>query len=97
VDGHTEFSGHGGYQIASPPRYEPISIAPTSDAGAFQEHLQTHQKGGTDYPTFCRQAGADGVEKWLVSMQAMTVTYYNKEGKAIVREEIPVVNQPLKQ
>jgi uncharacterized protein YbcV (DUF1398 family) len=33
------------------------------------------------------------VEKWIVSMQAMTVTYYGKEGEVIVSEKIPVVKQ----
>jgi uncharacterized protein YbcV (DUF1398 family) len=95
-DGHTEFSGNNDYQVVSPAKYETIEVAAISDVNDFKQHLKDHQQGQTNYITFCQQAAATGVEKWIVIMQKMTCTYYNKAGEPLLQEEIPIVSQPVR-
>ncbi len=75
-DGHGEYFRDDDYEIHSPAKYEPLTVAQTSNAGEFQERLTAHQQGQTDYQTFCTDAADAGVEKWTVDTEAMTCTYY---------------------
>ncbi|MET0392184.1 MAG: DUF1398 family protein [Chitinophagaceae bacterium] len=90
ADGHSVFYGRDGFSLESPARYAPLTIADHSDQPAFERQLKAHQQGATDYLTFCRDSAALGVEKWVVSMAAMTCTYYSKAGEEILAEAIPV-------
>lgn len=90
-DGHTEYYGIGGQQLKSPAKYEILTIAETADKNRFEERLKLHQQGGTDYPTFCRDCAATGVEKWRVDINAMACTYRNKAGNLMWEEKIPEV------
>ena len=69
--------------------YGNLVIADKSDKDRFQRCLQIHQQGQTDYLTFCRDCAATGIEKWFVSLDAMTCTYYDKAGNEILVEQIP--------
>lgn len=88
-DGHTEFVGKNDYQIKSDAKYADMHISEESDTEKFKERLKVHQQGQTDYPTFCKDAAKNGVEKWVVDMSGMTCTYYDKAGEEMVVEEIP--------
>lgn len=88
-DGHTLFYGENNFQIQSEPRYTKLSVADISDAEKFKYYLSIHQKGQTDYPTFCNHSAETGVEKWMVDMSQMTCTYYDKPGHKILQEKIP--------
>ena len=88
-DGHTEFHGKDNYQITSPPKYDALVVADKSNGEKFISDLQIHQKGGSDYPTFCKQSAENGIEKWAVDTSKMTCTYYNKARKQILEEKIP--------
>jgi uncharacterized protein YbcV (DUF1398 family) len=55
----------------------------------FKSDLKAHQQGKTDYPTFCRDCAKSGIEKWIVSMNQMTCTYYDKAGNDLLTEIIP--------
>lgn len=89
VDSHTVYFGSNGYQTASGPMYAPLEIAADTDKDKFLHYLKIHQQGQTAYPAFCKHCAETGVEKWIVSLTAMTCTYYNRQGAAILVEQIP--------
>ncbi len=85
-DGHTEYHGDAESPLFSDPLYQPLTIA-NVDHVLFKELLQNHQKGETNYSTFCQDAARSGVEKWTVTIGELTCTYLNK-GKIILIENI---------
>ncbi|MDQ1086484.1 MULTISPECIES: DUF1398 domain-containing protein [unclassified Siphonobacter] len=88
-DSHTDYFGENDYQTSSQPQYEELSIAATNQSEAFKQYLKTHQRGETDYYTFCQHCAETGIEKWIVSLQQMTCTYYDQAGNEILVEQIP--------
>jgi uncharacterized protein YbcV (DUF1398 family) len=88
-DGHTLFFGDDNYQIQSEPKYSELNIANISDKERFKHYLKSHQRGQTDYPTFCNHSAETGVEKWTVDMSQMTCTYYDKSNNEMLEEQIP--------
>ena len=88
-DGHTLFFGEGNYQIQSEPKYAELSVANISDKERFKHYLKSHQRGQTDYATFCNHSAETGVEKWTVDMSKMTCTYYDKSNNKMLEEQIP--------
>ena len=88
TDGHTDYKGQG-QQLSTTPKYAMQAIAGVSDHAKFHERLKLHQQGGTDYPTFCADARAAGVQRWVVDTQAMTCTYYSAAGEVVLVEGIP--------
>ena len=89
TDGHTDYYGVNAYKTSSAGRYGALTIAEMANAEQFKADLKAHQQGKTDYPTFCKDCANSGVEKWTVSMDKMTCTYYDKAGNEIVVEDIP--------
>lgn len=90
-DSHTNYFGKNGFQINSQPKYEEITIANSSDKDTFKHYLSIHQKGETDYFTFCNHCAETGVEKWIVDLIKMTCTYYDKAENKIVIEKVPTI------
>ncbi len=88
-DGHTLYFGEDNYQIQSEPKYSELSIANISDKERFKHYLKIHQRGQTDYSTFCNHSAETGVEKWRVDMSQMTCTYYDKLNNKMLEEQIP--------
>jgi uncharacterized protein YbcV (DUF1398 family) len=88
-DSHTDYSGANDYQTSSKPMYDSLNIANASDKTKFEHYLKIHQQGETDYITFCRLCAETGIEKWVVCLDKMTCTYYNKGGNTILVEQIP--------
>ncbi len=88
-DGHTVFNGKNNYQITSPPKYDALVVADKSNGEKFTAELKLHQKGGSDYPTFCKLSAEYGIEKWVVDTNKMACTYFDKAGKQILQEKIP--------
>lgn len=89
ADGHTDYYGANGYKTTSPARYEPLIVAELSNDAEFKAKLKEHQQGKSDYRTFIRQCAEFGVYKWIVLMDKMTCTYYDKAGKELLVEVIP--------
>lgn len=89
TDGHTDLYGEGEYTITNPAKYDSLVIAEASHTDEFIQRLKAHQQGQSDYPTFCRECAELGVEKWVVCLEKMTCTYYNKAGEVLLVEEIP--------
>lgn len=88
-DSHTIYYGKNQYQTSSQSMYAPLTIAGTANKELFAQRLRIHQKGQTDYPTFCNDCAATGVEKWFVCLDAMTCTYYDNVGNEVMVEAIP--------
>ena len=89
ADGHADYFGTDDYKITSPPNYDQLEIAPAANEEQFKSDLKTHQTGKTDYPAFCKDAANAGIEKWVVSTDEMTCTYYDIAGNEILLETIP--------
>ncbi len=89
TDGHTDYSGANGYHTATKEKYDELTIADNSNVNQFKTDIKVHQQGQTDYMTFCNDCAKSGIEKWVVSMEKMTCTYYDKKSNEILVEEIP--------
>lgn len=89
IDGHTDYYGENNYKASSPGKYETLQIAEKSNVEQFIKDIKTHQQGKTDYLTFCNDCARSGIEKWTVSIDKMTCTYYDKAGNEMLVEQIP--------
>lgn len=88
-DSHTDYFGKNGFQTKSQPKYKHLNVTDISDKNKFEEYLKIHQKGETDYFTFCNHCAETGIEKWNVDLEKMTCTYYNKAGNEVLVEIVP--------
>lgn len=88
-DGHSDFKGGNGYRIFSPGKYDKLKISDAINTDSFRKGLKEHQEGLSDYPTFCKLCAVCGVEKWTVSIDNMTCTYFDKHGNQLLIENIP--------
>lgn len=91
TDSHTKYFGKNEFQTKSKPKYDSITIAKKSDKSKFKEYLKIHQKGETDYFTFCKHCAESGIEKWIVNLDKMTCTYFDKAENEILIENVPTV------
>ncbi|PLK43004.1 DUF1398 domain-containing protein [Emticicia sp. TH156] len=91
IDGHTFFVGADAITVISEPKYEALTIADESNVELFNAYLKAHQKGESDYFTFCRHAAETGIEKWAVDVINLTCTYSDKMGNELIIEAIPEV------
>ena len=90
-DNHTNYFGKDNCKVASEGFSPTLSIADESDVEQFKLDLKAHQQGKTDYKTFLNDCAKSGVEKWIVVMDKMTCSYYDKNGNEVVVERIPTV------
>jgi uncharacterized protein YbcV (DUF1398 family) len=88
TDGHTAYVGTA-HEVTSPTHGAIRTIASPSQPEAFKTILKNHQQGQTDYPTFCQQCAETGIEKWIVSLEEMTCTYFDVANNEILVEGIP--------
>lgn len=96
ADGHTNYYGANNYKTTSPAKYPDLAIAESSNEEQFKSDLKVHQEGKTNYPTFCSDSAKSGIEKWAVSMDEMTCTYFDKSGTKILVETYHNKNHLLK-
>ena len=89
-DGHTDYYGENNFKSSTPAKYDALIISESSNAEQFRNDLKAHQCGETNYPTFCSDCAKSGTEKWIVSMNQMACTYYDKNRKEILVEAIPL-------
>jgi uncharacterized protein YbcV (DUF1398 family) len=89
ADGHTDYFGNDDFKTSSPAKYDQLKIAEKSNLDQFKLDLKAHQQGKTDYSTFCSDCAKSGVEKWAVSMEEMTCTYFDKAGSELLVELVP--------
>lgn len=89
ADGHTNYFGANDYRVSSVRKYDNLSISSHINAEQFKADLKAHQQGKTDFLTFCKDCAKSGIEKWLVSLDNMTCTYFDKSGNELLVETIP--------
>lgn len=89
IDSHTMYFGENDFQTKSKPKYDELIIADKSDKVKFQQYLKIHQKGETDYFTFCKHCAETGIEKWVVNLDKMTCTYYDVAKNEVLVELVP--------
>lgn len=90
-DSHTTYFGINDFQTKSQPKYKEMDISNHTDKEKFNQYLKSHQKGETDYFTFCKHCAETGIEKWMVNLDNMTCTYYDKAENEILVEFVPTV------
>jgi len=91
-DSHTDYFGKDNYKAKSQPKYQNLEIVKNSNKEKFSRLLKIHQRGESDYFTFCQQCAETGIEKWFVNLDKMTCTYYDTAEKEILVEIIPSPN-----
>lgn len=89
TDGHTDYYDKDRHCLHGTAKYDTLVIPPEVNKLVFTERLKTHQLGKTDYLTFCNDCAKSGIEKWIVRLEEMTCTYYDKAGNDILVEKIP--------
>jgi uncharacterized protein YbcV (DUF1398 family) len=89
ADGHSEYFGENDYNLKSEIKYSILNIADKADSESFINCLKGHQKGETDYMTFCNDCSKAGVEMWMVDTKEKTCTYYDRFGNKLLEEKIP--------
>lgn len=89
TDGHIDYHGANNYTVTVPAKYHPLIVADTLEGEEFKAGLVAHQQGKTDFLTFIRMCATFGIEKWVVCMEKMTCTYYDKLGNEFLVEQIP--------
>ncbi len=90
-DNHTDYKGKNEFSISSEGFDNHLFIADDCRVEQFKSDLKAHQQGQTDYMTFLSDCAKSGIEKWVVLMDRMTCTYFDKKGEAVVVEKIPTV------
>lgn len=88
-DGRTDYFGENNFKITSDAKYPALSISENVNPELFKSDLKNHQQGNTDYSTFCGDCAKSGIEKWSVSMDEMTCTYFDRAGNEVLEEKIP--------
>jgi uncharacterized protein YbcV (DUF1398 family) len=88
-DGHTHYFGADNFRANAPAKYSEQTISETANVEQFKADLKEHQQGKTDFLTFIKMCATFGIEKWIVSLNKMTCTYYDKAGNEILIETIP--------
>lgn len=90
-DNHTNYYGENNFKITSEGFLETLKIADKNNIEQFKSDLKLHQHGKTDYITFLNDCAKSGVEKWIVVMDKMTCSYYDKIGNIMLVEVIPTI------
>lgn len=89
TDSHTNYFGNNDFSISSNSKYDDLIISDDLNKEEFARLLKIHQQGETDYLAFCKHCAETGVEKWIVNLDALTCTYYDKKGNEVLTEQIP--------
>lgn len=88
-NGNSDYYGENGHKISTGARYEALELAEKPNTDQFKADLKAHQQGKTDFPTFCKDCAKSGIEKWVISIDAMTCVYFDIDGNEALTELIP--------
>lgn len=81
-----------GHTVEVAPKYAALPVADVASPAKLRHTIEIHQQRHTDFMTFCLQATASGVHKWVSDLEEMAVIYMDKAGNEILREPIPAGN-----
>jgi len=88
--GRNVFFGKDGNSVVNTPaNIVHRIVSGNASSEKFKHILEIHQKGQTDFQTFCMQAAEAGVEKWTSDLIKMECIYYDKNGNKMHGETIP--------
>ena len=90
LDGNTVFHGEGSHAVKAALKYPPLAIAETHNAQQFQADLKRHQRGETDFFTFCADCAKTGINKWIIDVGEKTCTYFDLSDEVVLVESIPL-------
>jgi uncharacterized protein YbcV (DUF1398 family) len=88
-DRRAVYYGANDYKVIISIVDEILHVAEKPNELHFKSDLKSHQNGKTDYRTFCKDCAKSGIEKWVVFMDEMTCTYFDRTGNKILVEQIP--------
>ncbi len=88
-DGSSTYYGPSQEPVSGGPLYAPLAIASVPSQLLLKQALQRHQRGETDFPTFCAEAAAAGVEKWVAYLLEKEIRYIDINEDVLLREPIP--------
>jgi uncharacterized protein YbcV (DUF1398 family) len=88
LDGHTEYHGSDATRLISNAAHDKLAIADTSDPESLAQHLRQHVQGDTTYMEMSKGLADSGIKQWSVDTQAMTMTFYDQSGAALLVEGI---------
>lgn len=88
--GANVFHGKAGQSLSLSNMGPSVPVSDQPNAGLLKKYISEHQRGLSNYPQICAQAGQVGVQKWTSDLQAMTCTYFDKSGGTMIVEPIPV-------
>jgi len=88
INGNSDYYSEN-HKVSTGAKYDNLTIVETSNTEQFKSDLKAHQQGNTNYPTFCSDCAKSGIEKWVIYLDKMTCTYYDKAGNEILVEQIP--------
>jgi uncharacterized protein YbcV (DUF1398 family) len=88
TDGHSEFIGRDGYAVKSPAAHERLNVSDASNREKFLEHLTLHSQHKTSYLEMSKGLAESGIEKWIVDMNRMTMSYVDRAGNEMLVEAI---------
>ncbi|MBB6571182.1 GNAT family N-acetyltransferase [Kribbella sandramycini] len=88
ADGRTTYFGADGLAVTTEPAHEVFEVAATSDQVAVVELLEQVAAGGVSYVDMSRGLAELGVEKWTFDTEALTITYYDRAGRALLAEQV---------
>jgi uncharacterized protein YbcV (DUF1398 family) len=86
-DGRSEYYGDDD-KVTSAAQHEPFTISETSNKGMFFEKLGAHLQRKTTPLEMYNGLAESGIEKWIVDIKKMTMTYLDKQGNEILVEAI---------
>lgn len=87
-DGHSEYFDREGQCVVSGAAHELLTIADVADQDKVVEHLGRHQRGEIDYVEMSKGLAANGVDKWTMDTDNLTVTYLDKQGNSVLIETL---------
>ncbi len=88
-DGHADYYGSNHFKASSVAKYPSLSISENVNVPLFTSDLKAHQRGETDYFTFCKDCAKSGIYKWIVDLEKMTCTYYDIQNNELLIEQVP--------
>jgi len=87
-DGHSEYVGRNAQRVSSHAVHDELTVAESSDRDAFLDHLRRHEQGETSYLEMSKGLADRGIERWTVDTHAMTMTFCDRSGDALLVEHI---------
>jgi uncharacterized protein YbcV (DUF1398 family) len=88
-DSRTDYYGADDFQTVSKPKYDVLQISDVCSQEKFIQYLKMHQRGETDYLTFCKHCAETGVEKWFVDLDEYACRYFDISGNEVLVEVVP--------